>query len=70
MHVLNVRSFKKQVRLDNVMSGVDILGQFGKLFYEPLDCFPSYFRPFYPTIGSLKKKKRVTDGRTDGQTLL
>ena len=63
----------KQVRSDNDASEVDILGHF-RTFWdnledfmtspEQLDRFPSHFRPFSPIIGSL------TDGPTDGQTLL
>ena len=68
----------EQVRSDNDASFLDTLGHSGTFWddledfltsLEHLDCFPSHFRPFSPIIGSLKTK-RITDGPTDGRTLL
>ena len=63
---------KEQVRSDNDASEVDILGYFGT-FWDIMGQFGRLydefraFRPFSPTIGSLRKTSYGrTDGRTDG----
>ena len=59
---------KKQVRLDNDASELDILGHIGTFwdFLEHLAGFRSHFQPFSPIIGS--SNKCGTDGPTDRQT--